>query len=289
MKRVKITKSYKDIVKIPNNIIHELPTSFDTVGEIILIKIKNSILKYKKEIAEALLRNHKNIKTICLINPVKGELRTRKLEIIGGEKCTITTHKEFGLQFSIDINKMYFSTRLANERKRITDLIKKDEIIVDMFTGVAPFSIMFAKFAEPRIIYAFDKNEEAIKYAKENIKRNIVLDKVELIHTDAINIPAFLKQKNVKADRIVMNLPFSAYEFYPVALQIMADTCVIHYFDILYEDEINERIKNLIQKSKEFKIEVINTRFRKIKSYSPREFYIGIDITAKRKTYADVA
>lgn len=289
MNQEKITGSYKDLVKIPKKLIQELPTSFDTVGDIILIKINDEIIEYKKEIAEALLKNHKNIKTICLINPVDGELRTRKLEIIGGKKRTVTVHKEFGLKFFIDLDKMYFSSRLANERKRIAGLVKKDEIIVDMFTGVAPFSIMIAKYAEPKIIFAFDKNPEAIKYAKENIKKNNVLDKVEIIYIDANKSPIILKQQNVRADRIIMNLPFSAFNFFPIALEIMADMCIIHYFDILSENEFDIKINNLKNIADKFDVVIEKTKVRKIKSYSPREFYIGIDITAKRKTCADVA
>ena len=282
-------KSYKEILLIPDNTKQELPTSFDIIGNIILIKLENNLLNYKKKIGESLLQSNRNIKTVCLIRPVEGELRIRDLEVIAGEKRTTTFHKEYNLEFEVDISKTYFSPRLSSERKRIADLVKPNEIIVDMFAGVGPFSIMIAKYAHPKIIYALDKNKYAIIYAKRNIKKNNLLDKIEVIHTDAKQIQNILNQKKQRANRIIMNLPFSAYEFYPIALQIMANTCVIHYFDILYEDEISERIKNLIQKSKEFKIEVVEAKIRKIKSYSPREFYIGIDITAKRKNYADVA
>ena len=98
------------------------------IGDIILIKIPKELNKYKKVIGDALLNSNKQIKVICAIEPVKGELRTRDIEIIAGEKRTETTHKEYGLTFKLDIKKCYFSPRLANERKRITNLVKKDEI-----------------------------------------------------------------------------------------------------------------------------------------------------------------
>ena len=60
------------------------------------------------------------------------------------------------------LKETYFSPRLANERKRITSLVKPGETVVDMFAGVAPFSIMIAKYANPKIIYAIDKNKDAI-------------------------------------------------------------------------------------------------------------------------------
>ena len=283
------TKSYKEIVKIPQNLKKDLPTSFDIIGDILIIKLKNNIIKYKKKIAQALLKNHKNVKTVCLIHPVTGELRTRKIEIIGGEKHTETIHREYGLKFLVDIKKAYFSTRLANERKRIADQVKDNEIVVDMFTGVAPFPIMTAKYAKPKIIYAFDKNKYAIKYAKENIKINNVLDKVELVCTDALNIPQYLKERNIKVDRIIMNLPFSNFNFFSKALQIIKNKGVIHYYEILKDDDLDIRSKNLEEIAKKQGLNIVFNNIRKIKSYSPREFYIGIDITAKRKKDADVA
>jgi tRNA (guanine37-N1)-methyltransferase len=275
-------KSYKEIINIPKNLMKELPSSFDVIGEILLIKIKDNLLQYKKEIAEALLQIHKNIRTVCLIYPVSGELRTRKLEIIGGESSTETIHKEYGLNFFVDVEKTYFSSRLANERLRISKIVKTGETIIDMFTGVAPFSIMIVKFANPKIIYAFDVNKKAIGLAKKNVKINKALDKIELIVADSKNAPEILHNKKVRADRILMNLPFSAFEFFPSALQIIADQGIIHYYEILNEEDISHRINDLKDKAKDCKIKLSKINFRKIKSYSPREFYIAFDITAKR-------
>ncbi len=280
-------KSYKEIVLIPDKLKHELPTSYDVIGDIILIKLKDDLWSYKEKIGESLLKLNKNIKTVFLTKPVTGELRTRDLELIAGEKRTITLHKEYGLKFNVDVSKTYFSPRLSAERKRVADLVKQGEIIVDMFAGVAPFSVMIAKYAHPKIIYAIDKNKDAIKYAQQNIKINNVLDKIEIIYTDAKKVHNILWQKGVKADRIIMNLPFSAYLFFEYALEIIADTCVIHYYDIISENKITERIKDLKKIAEENKISLTNFDVRKIKTYAPREFYIGIDITAKK--HADVA
>ena len=155
-------KTYKETItnSISEQLQEILPTSYDITGDILLIKLSKDLQKYKKEIGESLLQSNKNIITVCLIEPVTGEYRTRNLEIIAGEKRTKTIHKEYGLKFHVDVGKTYFSPRLATERKRIANLIKKDEIIVDMFAGVAPFSIMIAKYANPKIIYSVDKNKD---------------------------------------------------------------------------------------------------------------------------------
>ncbi len=117
-----------------------------------------------------MLETHKNIRTVCLIDPVSGELRTRNVAIIAGENQTLTTHTEYGLSFDVDVETTYFSPRLASERKRVANLVKSGEIVVDMFAGVAPFSIMIARYAKPKIVYAIDKNKEAVLLCKKECK-----------------------------------------------------------------------------------------------------------------------
>jgi len=276
------SKSYKNIIGVPKSLKDSLPTSFDIIGDIILIKIPKNLIKYQERITEPLLNFNKNIKTICSSPAVTGELRTRKVKVIAGEKNTETIHTEYGLKFILDVGKTYFSPRLATERKRVADLVKTNEIIVDMFAGVAPFSIIIAKYANPKIIYAIDKNKDAVKCAKKNIRLNNMLDKIEVINADAKEVERIFKGKNVKADRIIMNLPFSAFSFFEYALKIAADKFTIHYYDILGDGEIEDRINKLKQIAKDNDTILIGCNVRKIKTYAPREFYICVDITAKK-------
>jgi tRNA (guanine37-N1)-methyltransferase len=275
---------YKELVKIPKELRDSLPTSYDIVGDIILLKLPEQLQDYQKEIGNALLSTHPNIKTICLIDPVTGELRTRKIYIVAGEKKTRTIHKEYGLSFHVDVQSTYFSPRLSSERRRVTGLVKPGEIIVDMFAGVAPFSIMIARYAKPKIVYAIDKNREAVNLALENVKQNHVLDTIEVIHGDAKDVIQIVPQK---ADRIIMNLPFSASQFFPAALGIAAETCIVHYYDIIREEEIPLRIESLTKVAAKQGFRLTTSSIHKIKTYAPREFYIGIDITATK--HADVA
>jgi tRNA (guanine37-N1)-methyltransferase len=276
--------SYKELLPLSKKLREELPTSYDIVGSIILIKLPKSLLRYRTQIGKALLETHKNIRTVCMTDPVSGELRTRNITVIAGENQTRTTHTEYGLTFHVDVATTYFSPRLASERKRIVTQVKNGEIVVDLFTGVAPFSIMIARFAKPKVVYAIDKNTEAIDLAKQNVKQNHVLQTVEVIHADAKDAGKILP---VKADRIIMNLPFSAFNFFSVALSIAASTCKVHYYDIIREEDIDERITALKKVAKKQGYKLSKVLIHRIKSYAPREFYIGLDITATK--HADVA
>ncbi len=275
--------SYKDILKLPQDLLGFLPSSFDIIGNIALIKLKDKKIKrYKKKIGEAILDANKNIKTVCLSKPVKGEYRLRSnIEVIAGEKTTETTHKEFGLNFLLDIKKVYFSPRLANERKRVSSLVKKDETVADMFSGVCPFSIMIAKFAEPKKVYALEKNKDAVFFAKKNIKLNKVFEKVEVLNKDSRNFSKIFR--GIKIDRVIMNLPKKSISFFPEVLKtVNSETLKIHFYAIVDEEGLESCILDLKKSANKKNIDLLVDNVEKIKSYSPREFYIGIDITAQK-------
>ena len=76
---------------------------------------------------------------------MKGEFRTRDLEIIAGDDKTETEYKESGCRFIVDVRKAFFSPRLSSERMRISELVNDGEVIVNMFGGIGMFSIIAAK------------------------------------------------------------------------------------------------------------------------------------------------
>lgn len=272
-------RSYKDVAAVPSTMKGLLPTSYDVVGTIALVKLPSELGAYAARIGEAMLLANPHLRTVCQVEPVTGELRVRGCRVIAGERTTVTTAVEYGLRLRVDVGSIYFSPRLSSERRRVADLVRDGERVVDLFAGVAPFSIMIAKYAHPRIVVAIDKNEAAVTYARENVRVNQVGDRVEVLFGDARDAPRFVHDK---ADRIIMNLPFSAHEFLGTALAIAADRCVIHYYDILGEDEVEGRWRELSIAAASAGFQLSNDGVRRIKSYSAREFYIGMDITATK-------
>jgi len=237
---VEVPSHYSEMLDLPPGLMELLPTSFDIVGDIFLMKLTDDVLPYSKDIAEALLETNSHAKVVALDRGVKGEFRTRDLKILAGEKRTMTIQKEYGLNFRVDLAKVYFSPRLATERKRIADLVKDDEKILDMFCGVGPFAIMLAKTGKPGSVYAVDKNPDAIDYLIKNIKLNHI-NGVSPMLGDARDIVPQLP----RPDRIVMNLPHTSIDFLDVALGVINKRGTIHLYLIL-EKGSQEMIKKSI-------------------------------------------
>lgn len=247
--------------------------SIDFIGRIAVIKLKS--YENVEKIANAIMETNKHVKTVCIDKGVKNDYRIRKIEVIAGEKNTETIHTEYGVKMKIDISKVYFSPRLAEERMRIAKQVEKKDIVIDMFAGVAPFDLIIAKYAKPEKIYAIDKNPFAIKYARENVRINKMEDIIEVIEGDAEKII----QKLPYANHIIMNLPHKSFYFLPHAIDKGRK---IHYYEILEKNGIKNRIKdikNLIERAG-YKVDIKDVRV--VGSYSPSKSKFGIDMEIKK-------
>ena len=269
----KIETDYKKIVDLPDDLKDMLPASYDVIGEVIVIKLEDPLIPYESEIGEALLRTHPNIRTIAEDKGVKGELRVRDLKIIAGENGTETVHTEYGIRLLLDPKYVYFNPRLSTERHRIASLVKDDEIVVDMFAGVGPFSIMISKYAKPKFIAAMDLNPYAIDY----LKKNIELNKIENI-TPLEGDSSAMIHDLPPADRIIMNLPHSAHEFFYDALTCLNPGGVIHFYTICERDQIDTFFMRLSMQARSMGSRITIERLEELKTYSPTMSVYSADI-----------
>lgn len=223
--------------KIASEELSRLNNSFDIVGDIAIIKVPSSSKKVEPLIAEAVMSTNKNVRTVLKqSSPVFGELRTRELEWVAGEKKTETTYRESGCVFDVNLSKVYFSPRLSFERMRIAHQVKAGEVVVNMFAGVGCFSIIIAKHSEAKKVYSIDINADAVTQMMNNIVLNKVEGKVEAVLGDAKE--AVEKKYRGVANRVLMPLPALACRYLDAAcLALQPEGGFIHYYDFIYSKE----------------------------------------------------
>ncbi|MFH0968056.1 MAG: class I SAM-dependent methyltransferase family protein, partial [Methanobacteriota archaeon] len=162
---------------------------------------------------------------------VHGEFRTKKFKVLAGEETTVTIHTEYGHTFRIDLEKAYFSARLASERQRIVGIMQEGEEVLDMFAGVGPFAIMLAKKAS--VIWACDLNPDAVSLLIHNTIMNRAQNIVPIL-ADADILPDIFEKK---FDRVIMNLPLMAERFLPAAFSLCRSGGMIHFYSLISDDE----------------------------------------------------
>lgn len=264
---------YKEALEIPDDLRDMLPTSFDIIGDVAIIKLQEELLPYKHQIGEAMMSVNPALRLIVMDSGVKGDLRIRELEKIAGKGNSETIHKEFGVRMATDPSKVYFNPRLATERSRVASLVKDDEVIIDMFAGVAPFGLVICKRARPRIVYSIDLNSDAESFVKKNMLLNHI-DNMVPITGDASIVIKDLPD----ADRIIMNLPQISDKFLIDALSHLKKGGIIHLHKIIERAELDELKEKMIEdaESHGFKIKIDDVS--ELKTYSPSMSVYVLDI-----------
>lgn len=251
--------------------IESLRTSFDTIGDIVILEIPDNLIDKKQIIGDAALKFTKRRSIYMKKSAIKGTIRIRDLEFLAGVDDSVTIHKEHGARLKLDVREVYFSPRLATERKRVMESVNDGEKILDMFCGIGPFPIVIARNKNVEIT-SVDINENAIKYLDENIRLNKLKGNIKTYCGDIAEVS---KEFKCKFDRIIMNLPGLAYTFLDLAVDLIEDGGIINYYE--FSDSYDEGIKRLETacEKKNKKVKIINTR--KVKSTSPGEWHVAID------------
>jgi tRNA (guanine37-N1)-methyltransferase len=266
-------KDYRTLVDVPEDVRPMLPSSYDTLGTIAVVKMADDVLPYSAEVGRAILATQKSIKTVCVDSGVADQFRTRRIKVVAGERATETTHKEYGMVYKMDVSKVFFSPRLATEREIVSKQVNPGEVVIDMFAGIGPFALLIAKTRKPKVVYAIDMNPDAIGYMKENMTVNKVSNVVPVLGDAREELP-----KLEKADRIVMNLPHQASEYLADALRSLKPGGIVHYYEIVEEKDLVDRVEKIIMISKsEGRVSKELAR-RRVKSYSPTMNFYGFDI-----------
>ena len=244
--------------------------AYDVFGNIAVVKFSRSVKqKEKKQFANKILKSNKSVKTVLeKKGKFSGRLRLMQTKYVAGERTKEVLYKENGCIFRFNIDKTYFSPRLNNERKEIAGKIKKNDSVLVMFAGVAPYPIVIAKKSKARNVVSNEINREANKYAELNIELNKLKDKIELVPGDIKRI-ARKGGLNVKGtlvplqfDVIVMPRPKLKETFLKQAFMLSKKGTRIYYYGFSKIDEINSLIEEVKEEAKKNrkKIRILNKK-----------------------------
>jgi len=282
----KIEKPVKSLKEALSGILSDdeldsLTTSFDIIGDIAIVEIPDPLEAKEKEIGNALLNVHRNLKTVLKkLGPMEGEFRVRKVKVIAGEDRTTTIYKETGAIMELDIAKVYFSVRLSHERSRIAALVKPNEKILALFAGVGPYPLVIAKKQPTAKIIAIELNPDAVAFMKKNIERNRASN-IEAVLGDAREV--VLREYRDFADRVLMPLPKGAQDFLDVAFSGVKDGGIIHFYTFAgIDDPFSEAIAIAEREAEKnnVRIEVISKRI--VRPYSPQTVQVVLDMRVKK-------
>ncbi len=270
--------------KLNNDTIGLVSNRFDIIGDAAIIKeIPGLKAADKRLIADGIMADNNHIKKVFeKLGKIEGEERVPKLRRLAGEKSSEVLHRENGCAYAMDMKKVFFSPRLSNERLRVYKLAKKSDIVLDMFSGVGPYSILLAK--KVREVFSIDINRSAVAYLKENIYRNKIKN-VAVFCGDANKLA---KKLDKKFTRVIMNLPITSDAFLKTALSVCDDHAVIHFYCVVNAKEgfkkgLQNKKAEIIKKIPERSFRVTGMGASKAGEIAPYIYRVCIDIRLNRK------
>jgi tRNA (guanine37-N1)-methyltransferase len=252
------TRSFRrELQKIlPRELFNNAARAYEQVGDVGIITIFPEMEPYERKIAQALKETNKGIRLVLKkVNKTLGNKRTQGYQVLAGKGTTETIHNENGVKMLVDVTKVYFSARTANERKRICSLVKEGNVLV-LFSGVGPYALTIAKNCPLAKVVGVEMNKDAHKYALENAKLNNL--KVNFVNDDARK---FVKTVKQKFDRIIMPHPTEADYYLDDVLKVLAKNGVVHMY--LFSkpeklDYVQDKIRKIASKNRfKVKIEVV--------------------------------
>ncbi|WP_292487714.1 class I SAM-dependent methyltransferase family protein [Methanohalobium sp.] len=269
-----VTSSLKEKLSgyVPETEIQHLPTGWQVLGNLIIVRIPEELEHRKKTIAYTLLEMYPKCRSVVEDFGIEGQFRRPKRKLIIGNE-TETIHKENQCYFKLDVADIMYSKGNLDERQRMSKL-GEDELVVDMFSGIGYFSIPMAVHSKPKKLISIEINPISFKYLQENINLNRVDGTVIPVCGDC----SLYTPENT-ADRVLMGYVRTTHYYLKYGIKALKESGgMLHYHETVPENRLYERpvsrIKNV---ASEFGRTAQICGHRTIKKYSPGVYHVVVD------------
>jgi len=211
------------------NVSSKIWKRMEILGEILILRKPYDVSVEKlRLLGEHVLNELTYVRSVwCSISEVRGKHRVRDFIHLCGDYRSETVYVEHETRFLIDITKVYVSSALNYEHKRVAEKVKDGERILNMFSGVGLFSLIMAKRKDV-VVYSIDINPYAYYYMVKSICLNNLKGKVIPILGDSKEV--ILEGKVTEVDRVLMPLPELVYDYLKYALNSLKRKGYLHVY-----------------------------------------------------------
>jgi len=212
-----------------------LVTSFECVGHIAHMNLRECLQPYKHLIGQVILDKNPTLRTVVnKCATISSVFRTFHMEVIAGDNDLNTEVREGKCRFRFNYGEVYWNSRLQYEHNRLISKFSKNDVVCDMFAGVGPFAIPAAKNIGCHV-HANDLNPKSYQALCDNVLLNKVEGLVKCYNMDGREFVGSLLSHNppIQFSQVLMNLPASAEAFldafieYPEELKLPTIHCYV--------------------------------------------------------------
>jgi tRNA (guanine37-N1)-methyltransferase len=146
--------------------VEEVPSGFETVGDIAHMNLTGKLFDYRYIIGKVVLEKNPIIRTVVTkIGQIESTFRFYDLECIAGDDSNYESMVlEDKVKFKVDVSRVYWCSKLGSERNRMIDkILKEGDVLCDMFCGIGPLAVKAAVKKRIKVI-ANDLNPACYEY-----------------------------------------------------------------------------------------------------------------------------
>ncbi len=237
-------RDYRDLLAEWNDRERELlPRAFDVVGDIVLVRLPPELTPRQGEVGSALLRFVPGARLVGADHGVQGPERRREVVRIAGSGPWRTQHRENGLEFDVDVQRAYFSPRLAREHARVADACPPGARVYDLCCGVGPFAITIAHRPGGAQVAAVDSNPAAIELLRGTSARYGLEARVRPIEG---RVEEFVARAG-PVERVILNLPHEGIKYLASVGNVVSPAGRLFYYEVTAREAATDRPNALLE------------------------------------------
>ncbi|KYK23734.1 hypothetical protein AYK25_06455 [Thermoplasmatales archaeon SM1-50] len=262
-------------LEVPSELLEFLPVKWEKIGSVAIISLPDDLKQYQRIIGKAYAKVLGCSSTLNDVGNISGLYRKPSVELIFGSKKTETIHRENGIRYRLDPQRIMFSSGNLAERQRMATVSHPHETVVDLFAGVGYFTLPMAVYSTPKKIFACEINSVAFRYLCENVVLN---------HVSSIVEPLFGDNRLVApkdcANRVILGYLHDSEQYLPVAFECLQGMGgVIHYHHLVPIELIPEKpLSHIKQIAIRYNRSVDLLKTQVIKSYAPGIDHVVLDV-----------
>ncbi|KAG8080376.1 hypothetical protein GUJ93_ZPchr0007g3241 [Zizania palustris] len=271
---------------LPYRLLEQLPTRWETLGDVNVLPktcFKDPLWESIRDELWPLVAKSLGAQRLARQGKITPNgTRDSTLEILVGNSGWLT-HHENGICYSLDATKCMFSSGNRSEKLRMGKLDCRDEVVVDLFSGIGYFVLPFLVKANAKLVYACEWNPHALEALRRNVMDNHVADRCIILEGDN----RMTAPKGI-ADRVCLGLlPSSECSWDTAVRALRAEGGMLHIHgnvndsdETLWLDNVVESI-NSMAKTHGLSWNVSVEHVERVKWYGPHVRHLVVDVKCR--------
>ncbi|MDJ0274291.1 MAG: hypothetical protein QXO17_02950 [Nitrososphaerota archaeon] len=254
--------------------------SYKVLGEVVLLRLRPG--QDEGEALRYVESRHPVVRWVLVYEGIEGPLRRPRVRLIKGEEPVVTVYREAGVEYEIDAANLMLSLGNKFERLRTAATVRTWEVVVDMFAGVGQFTMPIAVHARPVRVHSVEINPDAYSFLVRNVRRNRV---EELVVPHLGDCRDVVRELGPVADRVIMGYFGGTIDFLPYALSALRPSGgVVHVHEVVNRDDVEAFAGEVVRRARDLGYAAAPVWVREVKSYSPEQVHVVVDLLAVRRS-----